>query len=108
MVILYKHLVLYVFESEINLSNLSGYSKLFTDVLETFSYALDVPKIYPWYNKDTPVGLVGLVVLVGLVGLCRSGGVGWSCGFGCSSVPTYHITVDFLYFIGTFKQKYGL
>ena len=54
------------------------------------------------------MGLVGLVVLVGLVGLCRSGGVGWSCGFGWSGVPTYYITVHFLYFIGTFKQKYGL
>ena len=82
--------------------------KVFTDVLETFSDALDVPKIYPWYHKDTPVGLVGLVVLVGLVGLCRSGGVGWSCGFGWSSVPTYLITVHFLYLISTFKQKYGL
>ena len=57
------------------------------------------------------MGLMGLVVLVGLVGLCRSGGsggVGWSCGFGWSGVPTYYITVHFLYFIGTFKQKYGL
>ena len=51
------------------------------------------------------MGLVGLVVLVGLVGLCRSGGSG---GVGWSGVPTYYITVHFLYFIGTFKQKYGL
>ena len=49
--------------------------------------------MFPRYTRDIPVGLVGLVVLVGLVGLCRSGGsggVGWSCGFGWSSVPTYH------------------
>ena len=51
------------------------------------------------------MGLVGFLVLVGLVGLCRSGGSG---GVGWSGVPTYYITVHFLYFIGTFKQKYGL